>query len=104
MLAQGRSARPHRARPPHAAPADWQLLNVVHERGDLLGKNLERAFEGKRGPRFSCHFLQLFRGRRQGRAWEDDAGDLTHDRDLGERRRIVPIVDREGQSPLSFQS
>ena len=53
-----------------------RLLDVGPEPGDLL---------------------QLLLGRGQRRAGEDDAADRMHVGDLGQRRRAVPAVDRQGQ-------
>ena len=41
--------------------------------------------------------LQFLLGRRQRRAGKDDAADRVHIGDLGELRRAVPAVDRQGQ-------
>ncbi len=41
--------------------------------------------------------LQFLPGRGERRAGEHDAADRAHDRDLRQRRRAVPAVDRQGQ-------
>jgi hypothetical protein len=46
-----------------------------------------------------CHFLQFLLGRRQRGIRKDGTADRVHDSDLGELRRAMPVVDRQGQGP-----